>query len=332
MTLLTPPRTSHRDRDHRLPVARVAWSQQNQYFILSASPKELAPLPARVLDPPCKSILKKTSQCFLPVPEEKDHRDITPEPEDPLVNLTYLVRPVAQVINRDSSLSDLIEAYSILNARIRAGVASSSDSDASWPLFQPLRKHTQAFVDAVMRDLGRALVDPSSDTMVDEGLIAECKGERENEQAASLLPSPQHSPKKKKKGMSATQVKWARDLCTVTHVVLRLLSVVFVLPSVYQLFSGNGHLIFTCRFSEALQRSNYMTCSPMSSLFPWQNHYLPPMLARLVHCRSGSSRCSGYLKECYFPHGTELHLLCVVVWRANLARKAKRAPPATALK
>ncbi|KAG6334257.1 hypothetical protein ID866_4832 [Astraeus odoratus] len=235
MTLPTPPSTAHRDRDLRLPGSRVAWSQQNQYFVFTNSPKGAVPLP-RHLEPPVKSILKKSSQCFLPVPEEGT-RDVTPEPDDPLVNLTYLTRPVAQIIDPESSLRDLIEAYSILHARIRAAVTDSADGDASWPLFQPLRKNAQAFVDAVIRDLGRALVEPDVDMIQDdEPLVLDCSEDCE-EETRPLLPSPRKSPKKKKRGMSAAQVKLARDLCTTTHAVLRLLHTIFTLPAVYQLFS-----------------------------------------------------------------------------------------------
>ncbi|KAI6016543.1 hypothetical protein EDC04DRAFT_2608377 [Pisolithus marmoratus] len=79
-----------------------------------------------------------------------------PEPEDPLVNLMYLAWPVTQIIDPQSSLHDLIKA------RIRAAMTDSTDSDASWPLFQPLHKHTQALVDGICLDLARALIEPDT--------------------------------------------------------------------------------------------------------------------------------------------------------------------------
>ncbi|KAI6010331.1 hypothetical protein EDC04DRAFT_2610204 [Pisolithus marmoratus] len=92
-----------------------------------------------------------------PVPEKYAQTSIPiPEPEDPLVNLTYLARPVTQIIDPQSSLRDLIEAC------IRAAMTDSTDGDASWPLFQPLHKHTQALVDGVCLDLARALVEPDT--------------------------------------------------------------------------------------------------------------------------------------------------------------------------
>lgn len=218
MALPTPPSTTHHDRDIRLPGSRVAWSQQNQYFVFTASPKANISLP-RHLEHPAKSILKKCSQTFLPVPED-DTREVTPEPEDPLVNLTYLARPVSLIIDPQSSLRDLIEAYSVLNARIRAAATDSTDGDASWPLFQP---------------------EPDTITVQDdEPPVLDCGDECDVEETCSLLPSPKRSPKKKKKGMSAAQVKLARDLCTTTHTVLRLLSAVFTSSAVYQLFSGKS--------------------------------------------------------------------------------------------
>lgn len=239
MALPTPPSTTHRDRDIRLPGSRVAWSQQNQYFVFTTSPKGNVP-PPRHLEHPAKPILKKYSQTFLPIPED-DTREVTPEPEDPLANLTYLERPVTQIIDPQFSLRNLIEAYSVLTTRIRGAVADSTDVDASWPLFQPLRKHTQAFVDGVCRDLGRALVEPDTVAIQDdEPPVPDIGDACDVEETCSLLPSPKRSPKKKKKGVSAAQVKLARDLCTTTHAVLRLLSVIFTSSAVYQLFSGKG--------------------------------------------------------------------------------------------
>ncbi|KAF8551673.1 hypothetical protein OG21DRAFT_1498937 [Imleria badia] len=236
MSLPTPPATSHhRDKEIRLPGSRVAWAQHNQYFILSYSPTRAAPLPLRsCVEQPAKSILKKRDHpCLLP--PEDDQREITPEPEDPLVDLTYLSRPVQQIISPDSTLRDLIEAYSILHARLRVAVASSTDADASWPFFQPLRKNIHLFTQAVCRDLGRALVEPKSDLAPDDDIPLNCENECEDDEAFSLLPSPKQSPRKKQ-GMSASQIKFARDLCTTTHAVLRLLSAIFTLQPLHQIF------------------------------------------------------------------------------------------------
>ncbi|KAH7912528.1 hypothetical protein BJ138DRAFT_1112247 [Hygrophoropsis aurantiaca] len=236
MSLPTPPGTSHsKDKENRVSGSRVAWSQQNQYFILTSSPKtrvQRAPVPREL---PIKSILKPSPQVLLAVPEE-NQREVTPEPEDPLVNLTYLANPVSQILSSTATLRELIEAYSILAARMRSAVAGSTDADASWPLFQPLRKNAQVFTDVMVRDLGRALAQPTDCAEAVEEDWPPAR-EEDEEETLCLLPSPKSSPKKKKRGMSAMQVKYARDLSTTSHAAMRLLSVIFTLPAVYKVFS-----------------------------------------------------------------------------------------------
>ncbi|KAG1720483.1 hypothetical protein EDB19DRAFT_1917951 [Suillus lakei] len=218
-SLPTPPATSHRDKESTsFPGSRVAWTQQNQYHILT-SPKGHVPFPPTASrQRPTKSILKRSAPKLLTV-SEQGQREATPEPEDPLVNLSYLTRPVSQILASDTSFTDLIDAYAVLAARIRSAVAGTTDADASWPLFQPLRKNTQPFTDAVCRDLDFPFAH------------------EEEEELPSLLPSPKKSPKKKKRGMSAGQAKYARDLCTTSHAVMRLLGAVFTLPAVFRIFT-----------------------------------------------------------------------------------------------
>ncbi|EGN98376.1 hypothetical protein SERLA73DRAFT_56513, partial [Serpula lacrymans var. lacrymans S7.3] len=228
MSLPTPPGTSHRDKENKFQGSRVAWSQQNQFFYFGNTPR-VTPL-ATSREQPTKSILKKSTQSLLTVPEEKQ-RDITPEPEDPLANLSYLDSPVSKLISIDSSLRDLIEAYSVLTARLRAAVNGTTDADASWPLFQPVRKHQQAVVDAIVRDLGRALVEPHT---VDAEMSEVCDELEEK----SLLPSPKNSPRKKI-GMTAEQVKYARDLCTTSHAVMKFLGAVFTIPAISRVFNDD---------------------------------------------------------------------------------------------
>lgn len=111
-----------------------------------------------------------------------------------------------------------------MNSRIRDSVAARANgvrADSSRPLFRPLKKHAAAIADAVVRDLQRVLVDPwpASD-------FAKVGG----------LPSPGTSPKKR--GMSADQVKHARDLCTVSQAVIKFLNTVFNMEAVRALFDG----------------------------------------------------------------------------------------------
>jgi len=85
-------------------------------------------------------------------------------------------------------------------------------------------------VDAIVRDLGRALVDPLSlctAPEAEEEIVTKCP-----------LPSPKSSPSKKKDGMTAEQVKFARDLCTTCHSVIKALSAVLSSPAIYNVFEG----------------------------------------------------------------------------------------------
>ncbi|EIN04107.1 hypothetical protein PUNSTDRAFT_138838 [Punctularia strigosozonata HHB-11173 SS5] len=216
--LLTPPATSHRNVKENLRPAgsRVVWCSQNQYHNLALSPSK--PLSYNPKTIPTRSILKKT-QAVLPF-EGESQREVTPEPSSPLDDAQYLARPVDAILQLDTSLQELIESYSVLAARLRSTIATASDTDRHCPLLQPIARATDAFVDALSRDLGRALVDPAPP--------AEDKG---------APPSPKPSPNGKRVGMSAEQVKYARDLCTTTHAVIKLLAVVLTIPTLYELFN-----------------------------------------------------------------------------------------------
>lgn len=253
MSLPTPPGTSHREeKENRSSFSdalsesnsRVSWSDQNEYHtvISSVLPPKLTVGFSGLKRPPTKSILKKSTVPLLPSIQENQRED-TPEPDDPLVDLHYLEGPVSRIIATDALLHDLIEAYSILAARIRACIGGSTEGDSSWPFFQPLRKHRDKFVDAVVRDLGRALEDPLKIVVVESEPEPEVEHElapEEHDRTYNMkgLPSPKESPKKKKRGMSDVQVKHARDLSTTCQAVLKLLGTISVLPSTYQVFSG----------------------------------------------------------------------------------------------
>ncbi|KAG6809415.1 hypothetical protein H0H92_000340, partial [Tricholoma furcatifolium] len=238
MSLLTPPSTSHRrlkDKENTRdvdPNSRISWAEKDRIHILqlagpSAVSFKVSTAASASKGPPTKSILKKCPE-LAPWPEEKQ-REVTPEPADPMVDCKYLVYPVTTILDatETTELRLLIEAYSILTARLRTAVTSATDADASWPLFDPLRKHTEKFTEAVVRDLGRALVDPGASQV------------QEEEPVRVLLPSPKNTPQKKKKrdGMNEEQIKYARDLCTTTHAVIRFLSLVFTLPSITNVFT-----------------------------------------------------------------------------------------------
>ena len=240
MLLPTPPSSSHRrdkDKENRFFEARpstrsVIWDDQLEIHCLSTPLKPLTVLSKQ--RPSAKhSILKRSSQnTTLLVPPDTKRRQCTPEPNEILRNESYLTRPLTQIIsvqdpNSSETLAALIEGYNVLAARLRSATIESTDGDSDWPLFVPLRQNTNAFVDAVIRDLGRALVDPLSPSPVSD-----------DEVSKFILPSPERSPARKKDGMTGEQVKYARDLCTICHSAIRALSVILALPGFYKFFDG----------------------------------------------------------------------------------------------
>lgn len=232
MSLPTPPSTAHRaEKENRLPRV-VVWAEENSTHLFTEDAPRTPQAKARrasYIDAP-KPILKPALPLLPWFGEEI--REITPEPSDPLTNLDYLEGPVSTIIAVKSSLRDLIEAYSRLADRLRTVLTEDNDVDASWPLFQPLRKNRDAVVEAMARDIGRAFVDSQT------AMPAHSDPPVSSEDSAVSLPSPKGTPQKKKKGMSAEQVKYARDLCTTCQSVIKLLSAMFVIPALYQIFTG----------------------------------------------------------------------------------------------
>jgi hypothetical protein len=243
MSLLTPPNSSHRsdkDKENKFSAARsstrtVVWASHDLFHCLSTPPKD-APGSSKHRPDAKKSILKKSRQnsLSLAIPLVKQ-RDVTPEPNDALLDLHYLDHPVSQILAEhpdNQNLGQLIEGYNVLAARLRAGVSNATDADASWPLFQPLRKNTQAFVNAIVRDLGCAFIDP----------LAPFRAKEDEVLQKVTLPSPKTSPSKKKGGMTEEQAKYARDLCTTTHSVIKLLSFMLSVSAVFSVFQGMQQL------------------------------------------------------------------------------------------
>lgn len=258
----------------------VVWSPHNSYHSLNTPPKQppsAASTNAWVRERPVRSILKKRIPLplvdstnspqaessssgepsptdvsnLLNLPEDLDayfrNREATPEPADPLCDLSYLDYPVSLILKEDAKSREVIEGYSVLAARLRLNVQSKTDADASWPLFQPLRKNADAFVQRIVRDLGKALVDPiksadcpKSDEEEDAlNAMKEWEEEEPSSEPSGGLPSPQKSPKKpRKRGMTASQVKYARDLCTICHAAIKLLCIILSVPAIYSVFEG----------------------------------------------------------------------------------------------
>ncbi|KAJ6585182.1 hypothetical protein B0H19DRAFT_1108667 [Mycena capillaripes] len=235
MSLPTPPNTGHREKENRVPLskARVIWSPHNQYRTINTTPQALAAISAPK-NVPVKSILKKRSEPLLPFANEFQ-RETTPEPERPKFDANYLSSPVTTIIDSSASLDDLIRAYSVLAARIRAHITLTTDSDASYPILDPLRKNRVLLEEALVRDVGRCLVDP--ETLEHDQTPEDREEEACLREQPVLLPSPKSSPKKKKKGTTAKKARYGRDLCTTCHSAIKLLAVVFTLPAVSGVFT-----------------------------------------------------------------------------------------------
>lgn len=228
--LPSPPSTSHREeKENRRIFAqlpRVSWSDENQIHPLSSSLSLTNLRPTASHELPVKSILRKPSKFPFADIRQEVEREVTPEPDTPLFNSSYLSGPVSRIVMIDACLKDLIQAYNILAARIRTVVlAQAAEIDSTVPLFDPLRFNQDLFADAVVRDLGRVMMDPS------------LPKDKENRPEVSL-PSPRPSPSRKRHGMTEDEVRYARDLATTTHSVLKLLAQLFASPQLCQLFSG----------------------------------------------------------------------------------------------
>ena len=228
MSLPTPPKTSHRgEKENRFDAAAarsVSWSATHEYRGIFALDGLKIPGRTAARLPPARSILKKRKHAeMLDVGEPAAQREATPEPADPLMDLEYISRCVGAVLQQESTLRDLIEAYNVLAARLRSSTPMDTDTETTWPLFQPIRADPQAFTDAIVRDLNKALIDPTAF----------------EEKASSVLPSPKKSPTKKAAGgLSAEQVKYARDFSMVCHAVIKLLCFMFTVPATMYLFTS----------------------------------------------------------------------------------------------
>lgn len=248
---------------------RVIFSSRNQeHFFEPVLPAN--PTPSSDQEP-SKSILKKRSYdefladdalftSFVP------QRSSTPEPDTEEGLAAYLLSPVTTLVQsvQDSrtggvSNPDIIEAYCVLTARIRAkfvpaAVAAAAMNGTSeeesetprglHPAMQPVVEYIDYLVCAMTRDIARAMEDPLKGVPTSERLSI--MGESN---AATTLPSPPSSSPSpfdpqgtgKRSGMDEQQVKHARDLCTVSQSSMKFLATLFCFTDSVQageLFTG----------------------------------------------------------------------------------------------
>ena len=236
----TPPRSGH-NKENECPSSdpssphksRIAFAEQKEVYTFSPSlASRVANLPVHPKGPN-KSILKP-SRPLEPFTPAKT-RDITPFPDKPLDNSHYLVYPVETIVDESSTLRELTEAYSVLAARIRLSVPpvffDDPTHDTRYRLFQPLCKSSEALTKAIERDLGRVFVDPFD-------LPGSPHPSENHFDASASLPTPKQSPNPKKGGMNEEQVVYARDLHTTASATVKLLTLVFQSPAIYESFSS----------------------------------------------------------------------------------------------
>ncbi|KAI9449634.1 hypothetical protein BJY52DRAFT_1155715 [Lactarius psammicola] len=121
---------------HSLPGACAAWLQVSEYHSATSSTRAMRPsVGAKHHLMVVHSILKQTSYPLLLVLFPEDERQVTPEPTRPLSDLHYLDGPMNEILSECATLPNLIEAYSVLTAWLRAAVQEITDSNCSWPLF-----------------------------------------------------------------------------------------------------------------------------------------------------------------------------------------------------
>jgi hypothetical protein len=123
------------------------------------------------------------------------------------------------------TLSDLTEAYSVLSARLRTKTAAMLDICGPIPALEPLKEYSEQLVQVLHRDIGRAFIDPQSESS-----------------APSSGDSPWSSPSSvgsiKKRGFTEQEVKHARNLCNLCHAAIRCFSNIAVVPVIYSIFTG----------------------------------------------------------------------------------------------
>ncbi len=226
------PRTSPNRRGIATPISpfrpssRVNFApHKNSHY--PHSPKEPPRcLPSsRLWGRPSRSILKRPSLTNLMPPAENQLRQVTPEPDgvDALTQESYTVSPlkviVTSVVDDSLRLRDVTEAWTLLFARLRARFPSEL---TVVPALNPLKANISALLEAIHRDVKRALVDPLQNRRVME----------------QGVNSTDPAEPKKRGGMTEFEVTFARDLFMLSNAALRFLSLICWVPQLYECLNG----------------------------------------------------------------------------------------------
>ncbi|KAG8746012.1 hypothetical protein FRC10_006351 [Ceratobasidium sp. 414] len=198
-------------------------------------------------------------------------REMSPVPDDPLHCATYLSSPVSTIVtsvavapspNRidgdvvgiygplPMTLHDLAEAYALLLARLRLqamtigpdGAATETEITPDLPLLQPIQQYHSELAAALARDSARALLKPISftaPTPYQLSDIDEWSSDYSSDVYGSSSPPSSPSGPTQKRGLTAAEVKYARDLSLVSQSAIRVLAVVFHEPAVSSHFTDD---------------------------------------------------------------------------------------------
>jgi len=199
---------------------------------------------------PNRSILKKTPSI---VPMQQLVRPPTPEPEDAVNDPHYLQSPVITLASSthgdsDVSYADLREAYNLLAARVRVK-SDPSAVVATAPVFKPLHDYATELFTAIVRDLGRCMLDPLASPQI-SSLSAPSRSGYDSDVFDSPCAPMSSSPVReaKRRGMNDHEIRHARDLYTVCHGAMRLLSNMLCSPALCDIFTRKYSSKFFLRF------------------------------------------------------------------------------------
>ncbi|QRW05501.1 hypothetical protein RhiLY_04500 [Ceratobasidium sp. AG-Ba] len=269
---LHPPSLLTKTRSHR-----VSFAQRDSHHLYTTPLRALpsySSRPAAFIA--SRSILKsRTPERVITLEEEAppvpkaNKREMSPVPDDPLQCATYLSSPVATIVASASvdpspnpidmagvcgplpmSLHDLAEAYTLMLARLRLqamtvgpdGVPTETEITPDLPLLQPIQKYHSQLATALARDVARALVKPVSFTApapYQPNDLDEWSSDYSSDVYGSSSPPGSPSGPTQKRGLTAAEVKYARDLSLVSQSAIRVLAVVFHEPAVSSHFTDD---------------------------------------------------------------------------------------------
>ncbi|CAE6458011.1 unnamed protein product [Rhizoctonia solani] len=258
----------------RLRTQRVSFAQKDSHHVYTTP---LRALPSYSSKPPAfvaaRSILKAKTPERVVVPEvapevPQQGREMSPTPEDPLQCATYLSSPVSVIVSSVSvipqpnridgehgniygplpmSLHDIAEAYTLLLSRMRLqamvigsdGNPTEVEISPDLPLLEPIRKHHVELAVALARDVGRALVRPASFSPApyQHEEFNDWSSDYSSDVFGSSSPPGSPSGPTQRRGLTAAEVKYARDLSLVSQSAIRVLAVLFHEPAISSHFT-----------------------------------------------------------------------------------------------